>query len=265
MRLQPTVIVYHGVGDCPPSADPYHLIRPTAEFAWQMGYLARHRRVIPLAAVVDGTAGTRVPTRSDESRPAVAITFDDGYRSLLTHALPILERHGFPATAFVPTRWIGDHNGWDPSPPGACLLEIMNADEIRTCAERGIEIGSHGHAHVHTARAAVEEAAADLQTSRRILGEVLGRPPRFLAYPWGEHSALVRAAAAQAGFEAAFSINQPSRGPFALARVAIRRSDGESLFRLKTSGVYPQLRMSLLPRAGLRLVDPALRRYRESR
>ena len=36
-------------------------------------------------------------------RPFVALTFDDGYRDLVEHALPILERHAAPFAAYVTT------------------------------------------------------------------------------------------------------------------------------------------------------------------
>jgi len=260
-----TVIVYHGVGDCPPRADPYHLILPTAEFAWQMAFLARHRRVVPLAALVDESARAEGWVDTEDSRPAVAITFDDGYRSLLTTALPILERYGFPAAAFVPTRWIGDRNRWDPPRPGASPLEIMDPGELRECALRGLEVGSHGHGHLHLTRLRTTEAEADLTASHVCLAEILGHAPQFVAYPWGEHSASVRVAAMRAGFVAGFSINQLANGSFRRQRVGIRRSDTRSTFRVKTSGYYLRLRMSPLPRVGLRLLEPALQHYRNGR
>ena len=41
--------------------------------------------------------------RAPGDRPFVALTFDDGYRDLRDHALPILERHDAPFTAFITT------------------------------------------------------------------------------------------------------------------------------------------------------------------
>lgn len=125
----------------------------------------------------------------------------------LTHAAPVLRRHGFPATLFVPTAWIGGVMGWEPPHPSAAPLEIMSIDEIVAC-ER--------------------------------LAVFLGHPPRYLAYPWGKHSATVRGAVQRAGFEAAFSINQVADGRYARERVAIRRSDPR--LQLPVLGWYRQRR-----------------------
>src|SRR5919202_3321816 len=37
---------------------------------------------------------------------AVLITFDDGYRDNLENALPVLEKHGYPAVQFVPLGYV---------------------------------------------------------------------------------------------------------------------------------------------------------------
>lgn len=62
-------------------------------FALQLAYLTERFRVVPLDDLLADDGGS--------ARPMAAITFDDGFRSVLTDALPVLERHRVPFTVFV--------------------------------------------------------------------------------------------------------------------------------------------------------------------
>lgn len=95
-RIDPPVIVlvYHRVARL--TSDPEMLAVTPDNFHAQMLYL---KETFPVV-------------RFDEewtkaSRPAVAITFDDGYADNALEALPILEEVGVPATFFVSTGTIG--------------------------------------------------------------------------------------------------------------------------------------------------------------
>jgi peptidoglycan/xylan/chitin deacetylase (PgdA/CDA1 family) len=52
--------------------------------------------LVSLDAALDMLRAGAAPTR-----PFAVLTFDDGYRDLVDHALPILERHSAPFTAYV--------------------------------------------------------------------------------------------------------------------------------------------------------------------
>jgi hypothetical protein len=54
MSTKATVIVYHGVGDCPAAQDPYRMLMPIRKFARQMELLAPYRRVVPFQDIVSG-------------------------------------------------------------------------------------------------------------------------------------------------------------------------------------------------------------------
>jgi peptidoglycan/xylan/chitin deacetylase (PgdA/CDA1 family) len=92
------VLVYHRVND---DGDPFFPSMPTEVFAHQMEYVAAAYRVLPLEELV------ALAQRGDLPRNALAITFDDGYHDTLTHAAPVLQRLGVPATVFLATGFIG--------------------------------------------------------------------------------------------------------------------------------------------------------------
>jgi peptidoglycan/xylan/chitin deacetylase (PgdA/CDA1 family) len=251
MRTPATVIVYHAIGTGPPGADWDTLFVSPQAFAWQMAYLERRRRVVPLTQVVEG-----VP---DGGRPAVAITFDDGFRSVLTEAAPVLERYGFPATVFVPTRWLED-----PGQPGeetrGASLELLRSEDVAELPSRGLELGSHGHTHADLARLSAATVESELRTSISRLEELVGERPRYLAWPYGQSSDVAREAAEATGLAAAFTMEQADGGRYAMARVPIERHDGRARFALKTSGRYARLARSGVVSKGAALFRPRSRR-----
>ena len=245
-----TVIAYHAVGPCAASDDRHNLFVSVDEFGAQMDYLARRREVVTL----DDVAASRFP----KGKPAVAITFDDGYKSVLRTAGPILERHGFPATVFVPTEWIGQRNGWiQPTP---CDVEIMDEGELRAAESLGILIESHGHAHIDYSAVSFDEARRDVHESVRCIEEIVGRRPTLFAYPYGHESAHGRQAVADAGMKAAFTIDARHAGSLAWGRVQITPLDGLRLFAIKTSGRYLQLRTAPPVAYAYSAVRPLIRR-----
>lgn len=79
----------------------FGMVISTETFRRQMELLRERYEVLSLAqaaAVLRGEADTK--------RPAVVITFDDGYRDVYEQAWPILRQLGLPATVFVPTAYV---------------------------------------------------------------------------------------------------------------------------------------------------------------
>lgn len=102
-RLQGTVILnYHSVATAANAVwiDPRNRLSPGL-FEQQMRFLAAHRRVISMNALVDA-----LMERNSLAAGSVVLTFDDGYRDNLEIAAPILQRYGLPALLYVPTRLV---------------------------------------------------------------------------------------------------------------------------------------------------------------
>jgi peptidoglycan/xylan/chitin deacetylase (PgdA/CDA1 family) len=247
-----TVLAYHAVGSCPYEHDPHSLYLPTDQFAQQMDFLKRKRAVVALEEIVRGNyRGRRAP---------VAITFDDAYRSVMRNAFPILEEHGFPATVFVPTLYMGGTNSW--LPPSECDFEIMSEDELREVQKRGFSIESHGHAHINYGKSSYTDALADLEVAADDLLRVTGRPTRYFAYPFGSESQTARDVIAAGGIEAAFTIDARHRGPQAAGRVPVQPQDQLITFALKTSGYWLPVRRGPAGPVLRTLLSPLLRRNR---
>ncbi len=102
-RRRPIILTFHGVtsdlSDPVCNAEGLHLHRPI--FERLMAHVARNYQVVPVARIADWLEGrAAVPER------AVAITFDDGFRNVLTDAAPVLQRLNLPATLFVSTNFV---------------------------------------------------------------------------------------------------------------------------------------------------------------
>lgn len=99
------IVNYHRILSQP---DPLLDSEPTVDiFRWQMELLASCFNVLPLNDAIEMLRTERMPPR------AVAITFDDGYRSTHDLALPILREYALPATVFVTTGHMEKGSMWN--------------------------------------------------------------------------------------------------------------------------------------------------------
>ena len=134
------ILGFHKIGEPPPDGWETWFYIPEATFVEHLSYLQRSPwQVIDLATLLKGLAAPdSLPER------AALITFDDGYRSMRTVALPWLLRFGFPAVLFVPTDFIGGRNIFDAAEPEE---DLCDWDDLVGLERRGVAVQSHGASH----------------------------------------------------------------------------------------------------------------------
>ena len=106
----------------------------------------------------------------------VVITFDDGFKDNMTLALPILEEHQLPFSVFVATGLL-DTKGY------------LSTDELREFSKHPlVTIGVHGHLHEPLGKMSLEDAKADLMTSKNKLEEIIGKKVTTMSFPHGSYN-----------------------------------------------------------------------------
>lgn len=189
------------------------------------------------------------------ARKLVAITFDDGFRSVYERALPILTSFGLVGTLFVATSYVGkpEPMAWPGiehwrSGPHRDELAPVSWEQVRELIGAGWEIGSHTHTHPRLSRSSDGELSVELERSKGICEQELGRPCASLAYPYGDFDRRVMDAARECGYGSAACL--PGRFPdpsaYAWPRIGVYQNDTLSRFKLKISRPMIRLRRSVL-------------------
>ncbi len=114
------------------------------------------------------TKGAELPPKP------IILTFDDGSETVLTTALPIMQKYNFTGTAYIVYNYIG-------------ITNYMDADQIRELYFNGWEIGSHSISHVNLTERA-DRQRDEIVDSRQKLQGKLGVPILTFAYPFGAYN-----------------------------------------------------------------------------
>jgi peptidoglycan/xylan/chitin deacetylase (PgdA/CDA1 family) len=239
------VLCYHAVSPSWPatlSVTPDALESQLSSLS-QAGY-----RGVRFSDALDDKLGGRV----------VSITFDDNYRSVLELAKPILDRHGYPGTIFVPTDWPGQSRpmlwqGVDHwlGTPHEHELKALGWEELRTLADAGWEIGSHTCSHPYLPDLDETTLSYELRDSKARIEAELSQPCISLAYPYGGVDARVVDATRQAGYRWAGTIPRILSAPQPLTwpRAAVFHEDDLRRFGAKVSPSLRRLRASRFGRS----------------
>lgn len=225
------MLMYHSIS--PVVADDPHSLRVRPEtFDRHLAHL--RRRGLRGVSMTEWLAASRC----GEASRLVALTFDDGYRDFLEHAMPIMARHGMTGTVYVVAGKIDGTSDWVVGGPDAPL---MTADDIRAAAAAGHEVSSHTTTHARLDHLSAGDLRSEVAESRAILEDVVGGPVSGFAYPYGAFDDAAVTAVREAGYDyAAATDDHTRRDGFAIARIFL--SDRDNSLRLEAKLVRHRIR-----------------------
>ncbi len=159
-------------------------------------------------------------------RRRAVVTFDDGSRTVLRHALPVLARQKITAIQFLVADAIGGTNHWDVRGRGETPDALMDVAEVREWLSSHQEIGSHTLTHPDLVKMNETQAKEEITASKKKLEDLFGVTIRHFCYPYGKWSRRVRDLVEGAGYATAvtldFGVNTETRDPFALRRIGAK-------------------------------------------
>jgi hypothetical protein len=151
----------------------------------------------------------------DGKRWVYSITYDEGCRRLLDHAVPLHRRYGIPGHVALVASQVGvPRNCPGSSYDGMMILSRAELDQLRL---EGWGVSCHGHTH---AGITPENAAYEVVAARRVLERTLERDvPLFCVPNNNESYPAALAVAAEAGYSAVLTITDMVNLPAGMAQV----------------------------------------------
>ncbi len=216
------VLAYHKIGDSPQLPCSAEWYVPTSTLRRHLEWLSGSEwTVISARQFTMGTAAPEtLPSRS------VLLTFDDGYKSLVDNALPLLDKFRFPSVAFVPTGLVGGYNEFDSGsqPPEP----LCSWDDLKLLERHDCSVESHTVHHCNFEITPIDQVKHEIIESKKSIENTLNKQVSLFAYPYGKFRdrSLTGALLKEAGYRAAFLfpgqlIAVPWRDVYFLDRIGV--------------------------------------------
>ncbi len=215
------ILCYHtigqeewGVNDVTPSMFRRHI-----ELALNAGY-----RFVPASEIAKTGGGAK----------DLAITFDDGMKSVLTNAAPILKEYSLPWTFFPVSEWTEQKVS---HVEGKC----MTWRDVEKLMADGAEMGSHSATHPDFGNIEYDQMVDELGGSRDLFERRLGYAPPTFAIPLGQSmnwKEMSMKAAKDAGYDVIYAQAEETRPGGTVPRTFISKFDGDRIFNSLLQGKF---------------------------
>jgi peptidoglycan/xylan/chitin deacetylase (PgdA/CDA1 family) len=226
----------------------YHSVKPE-----QRSKFEKHMdELVKVGSAV--SAGVEYPLRNGQHY--VAVTFDDGFQSVLDNALPVLVERKIPATIFVTTGHIGEKPGWICNPLHNNVNEVLlQEDQIKGLPDDLVTVGSHCVTHPKLAELGQEAAMRELVDSKRTLEEISNKPITMFSFPYGSYDEKIIELSKLAGYKRVF-LNIPASSisrfdGYLIGRIPVSMDDWLFEYRLKCLGAYRWLPIAIFLKKNL--------------
>ncbi len=204
------ILMYHVINPPPANAPFPGLYVPAPEFREQMQALAKAGWVAVTLSQLwsHWQQGTPLP----HGKPIV-LSFDNGYQSQYSNALPVLRRLGWKAIENMQL------SGLPPSQGG------LSEAQIKGLIAAGWELDTQGYSHAELIALSAPELRFQIERTRQVIQRRYHQQVKWFCYPSGHYNATVIAAVKRAGFIGSTTVSpgwaSPQDNPYTLPRLRV--------------------------------------------
>ncbi|MDP1559851.1 MAG: polysaccharide deacetylase family protein [Pirellulaceae bacterium] len=178
------VLFYHRVAD----TNPTDWTISRSGFAAQLDWLQKHFELLSMDQV------HRRLEAGFNDRPAVAITFDDGYAENMDFALPLMAERKIPCLYYVATSFVLNQTFFPHDEALNLQLHPNSVGDLKQILDWGLDIGAHTRTHADIGQITDSQQLHDeLAGSRRELMNLLGVAVDHFAFPYGQTTNITAA------------------------------------------------------------------------
>jgi peptidoglycan/xylan/chitin deacetylase (PgdA/CDA1 family) len=231
------VLIYHRIG----GGSGLEIDLDPAVFDQQLSELQSTGNVLPLAIALDSLQSAQArhhseTPQSETRRRETVVTFDDGTADFVDIALPYIVEHRIPVTLYLATAFVDEQRAFPDDGRPLSWNALRDA-----CATGLVDVGSHTHSHAVLDRLPEADVAAELDRSKQLIEDRLGRPCADFAYPKALPPTPAADAAVRARFRSAALAGTRPNIPghtdvYRIARSPVQSSDGMRYFERKAAG-----------------------------
>jgi peptidoglycan/xylan/chitin deacetylase (PgdA/CDA1 family) len=216
------ILCYHSIGQAQFGVNDVNpkLFRQQLEFALANGYT-----FVDAEFIARGCGSAR----------DLAVTFDDGCKSVHDVAAPILQDLGIPYKVFVVTDW--STTGGDGDYSGAFMTWL----DLESLLREGARVGSHSCAHQDFGSLSPAQVRSDLEEARNLIRGRLGVEVNEFAIPFGLKSNWTQQASIEArevGFELIYAQGELRKPESTIGRSFITNFDDVAVFAAVLDGRF---------------------------
>lgn len=218
-----TVLVYHSIGN-----DNWRFSITKTEFKKQIRYLKKRYRVISYDDFDKYMRG-----KLCLSKPSILITFDDGYKDVLT-VKDLLSKEKIYPLIFI----LGDPNNAVRAELETDL-PLLTYRQIITLKKTGWEIGSHGSTHLSFNELDRSKIKSEIYGSKQKIEKNISTKVKVFTYPKGKYDQKIVGEVEKAGYIYAFSMDDgildETINKYTIPRVGIDRTHSFNEFKASFS------------------------------